>query len=80
MIDYINERIAELSLDEYEDIVAFLNGLEEGDKTLQTLLNEKVDKIIEKKPGPHPVSSIFISSFCGEFSSIVSSQEYFLSS
>jgi hypothetical protein len=44
IIDYINEKIAELSLDEYEDIVAFLNGLEEGDKTLQTLLNEKVDK------------------------------------
>ena len=42
--DYINERIAELSLDEYEDIVAFLNNLEKGDKTLQTLLNEKVDK------------------------------------
>ena len=44
VVDYINEKIAELSLDEYEDIVAFLNGLEEGDKTLQTLLNEKVDK------------------------------------
>ena len=44
VVDYINERIAELSLDEYEDIVAFLNGLEEGDKTLQQLFNEKVDK------------------------------------
>ena len=44
VIDYINEKIAELSLDEYEDIVAFLDGLEEGDKTLQILLNEKVDK------------------------------------
>ena len=41
VIAYINEKIAEFSLD---DIVAFLNGLEEGDKTLQTLLNEKVDK------------------------------------
>lgn len=45
IIDYINEKIAELSLDEYEDIVAFLNNLEKGDKTLQTLLNEKVDKV-----------------------------------
>ena len=45
VIDYINKKIAELSLDEYEDIVAFLNGLEEGDKTLQTLLDEKVDKV-----------------------------------
>ena len=45
IIDYINEKIAELSLDEYENIVAFLNNLEKGDKTLQTLLNEKVDKV-----------------------------------
>ena len=44
VIDYIEEKIADLSLDEYEDIVAFLNGLEKGDKTLQTLLSEKVDK------------------------------------
>ena len=44
VVDYINEKIAELSLDEYEDIVAFLNDLEKGDKTLQGLLNEKVDK------------------------------------
>lgn len=44
VIDYIEEKIAELSLDEYEDIVAFLNDLEKGDKTLQDLLNEKVDK------------------------------------
>jgi hypothetical protein len=45
VIDYINEKIAELSLDEYEDMVAFLNDLEKGDKTLQDLLNEKVDKV-----------------------------------
>lgn len=44
VVDYINKKIAELSLDEYEDIVAFLNDLEKGDKTLQDLLNEKVDK------------------------------------
>ena len=44
VIDYIEEKIANLSLDEYEDIVAFLNDLEKGDKTLQDLLNEKVDK------------------------------------
>lgn len=41
--DYINEKIADLSLDEYEDIVAFLADLEQGDKTLQQLLNEKLD-------------------------------------
>lgn len=44
VIDYINERIAELSLDEYGDIVAFLNNLEKSGKTLQNLLDEKVDK------------------------------------
>lgn len=44
VVDYINERIKELSLDEYENIVAFLNNLEKEDKTLQTLLNEKIDK------------------------------------
>ena len=41
VVNYINEKIAELSL---EDIVTFLNNLEKGDKTLQTLLDEKVDK------------------------------------
>ena len=44
IIDYINEKIAELSLDEYEDIVAFLDGIETGEKTLPELINEKVDK------------------------------------
>ena len=44
IIDYIQQKIDELSLDEYEDIVSFLNGLEEGDKTLTELLAEKVDK------------------------------------
>ena len=44
VIDYIEKKIAELSLDEYGDIVAFLNDLEKGDKTLQNLLDEKVDK------------------------------------
>ena len=44
IINYVTEKIAELSLDEYEDIVSFLGGLIEGDKTLQELLSEKVDK------------------------------------
>ena len=44
VINYINERIAELSLDEYEDIVAFLDNLITGDKTLAELPSEKVDK------------------------------------
>ena len=43
VIDYIEEKIAELSLDEYEDIVTFLADLEKGDKTLQDLLDKKVD-------------------------------------
>ena len=45
VVNYINKKIEELSLDEYVDIVAFLNGIEEGDKTIQELFNEKVDKI-----------------------------------
>ena len=44
VIDYIEEKLGDFSLDEYEDIVVFLADLEERDKTLQTLLNEKVDK------------------------------------
>ena len=40
IIDYINKKIAELSLDEYEDIVAFLNGIELGDKTLPEYISE----------------------------------------
>lgn len=43
IIDYIQHKIDELSLDEYEDIVSFLDGLERRDKTLQELLNEKVN-------------------------------------
>lgn len=43
IIDYINEKIAKLSLDEYEDIVAFLADLEKSDETLQDLLDKKVD-------------------------------------
>ena len=48
--EYIQDKIDELSLDEYEDIVAFLNGLEKGDKTLQQLLDEKVDGIYTENP------------------------------
>jgi hypothetical protein len=40
IIDYINKKITELSLDEYEDIVAFLNGIEFGDKTLPEYISE----------------------------------------
>lgn len=42
--DYIQSKISELSLDEYEDIVSFLGNLIEGD-TLASLLNGKVDKV-----------------------------------
>ena len=45
VIDYITAEIAKLSLDEYDDIVAFLGTLINGDKTLAELLNEKVDKV-----------------------------------
>ena len=44
IVDYINERIAKLPLNGYEDIVTFLNDLEKGDKTLDELLAEKADK------------------------------------
>lgn len=37
--DYIEERIGN-----YDDIITFLDDLEEGDETLRELLNEKVDK------------------------------------
>lgn len=47
VIDYINEKIAKLSLDEYNDIVTFLGELIEGN-TLATLLNTKVDKVTGK--------------------------------
>lgn len=46
IINYIEQRIADLSLDEYEDIVQFLDGLEKGDKTLSYLLDHKLDIII----------------------------------
>ena len=36
--NYIQKKINELSLDEYEKIVTFLDGLEEGDTTLRTML------------------------------------------
>ena len=44
IVEYINNKIAELHLDKVEDIIAFLGDLIEGDNTLQQLLNEKVDK------------------------------------
>jgi hypothetical protein len=40
---YIEKCIEQLGLDEYEDIVAFIGSLAKGDKTLQQLLNEKLD-------------------------------------
>ena len=43
IVEYIQRKIDEYSLDDIDDIVAFLDGLEEGDKTLQLLLNEKLD-------------------------------------
>ena len=44
IVNYIQQKIEELSLDEYADIVTFLGSLIENDKTLQQLLYEKVDK------------------------------------
>ena len=48
VVEYIQQKIDELPLGGYEDIVAFLDGLEEGEKTLQQLLDEKVDVEISK--------------------------------
>ena len=42
IINYVTEKISELSLDEYEDIVTFLGNLINGD-TLATLLNAKAN-------------------------------------
>lgn len=50
VIDYIQEKIDELSLDEYEDIVTFLGNLIEGDNTLQELLDKKVDGAYVENP------------------------------
>lgn len=48
IVDYVNQKITDLSLDEYEDIVAFLGNLITGDRTLSQLLlaldTAKVDK------------------------------------
>ena len=44
IVDYVNKKIADLSLDEYEDIVAFLGNLITSDRTLSQLLAAKVDK------------------------------------
>jgi len=63
VIDYVNEKISELSLDEYEDIVTFLGNLIEGD-TLTTLLNDKVDKVEGK--------SLIDSDFASDVPEIVS--------
>lgn len=43
VVEYIQDKINELSLDEYEDIVTFLGDLIDGD-TLANLLNAKLDK------------------------------------
>lgn len=52
VIDYISEKLAELSLDEYEDIVAFLSDYLGSDTTLKVMIDRingqiaiKVDKI-----------------------------------
>lgn len=41
--DYLNQKIAELSLDEYESIVAFLDDYLGSDTTLKMLIDSKVD-------------------------------------
>ena len=51
VIKYIQNKISELSLDEYEDIVAFLGNLIEGDNlatiltNIQNSIEDKVDKV-----------------------------------
>ena len=67
IIEYINRKIEELSLDEYEDIVAFLNGIEFDGQTLQQLLNAKVDKVTGKS---------LIDSDYAESMSVIENPEY----
>lgn len=43
--DYILSKIADIPLEEYDRIVDFVDGLEQGDLTLQQLLNGKVDEV-----------------------------------
>ena len=43
VIDYIEEKLAKLSLDEYEDIVAFLTDYLGSDTTLKILIDSKLD-------------------------------------
>ena len=47
--DYIEEKISSLSLDEYEDIVAFLSDYLEGDDTLKGIIGEWNNAVPEKK-------------------------------
>ena len=50
--DYIEEKISSLSLDEYEDIVAFLNDYLGSDTTLKVMIdsiNERIPEIIENQ-------------------------------
>lgn len=50
--EYVEQKIADLSLDEYEDVVAFLSDYLVGDVTLKSiidnLVNTKVDKVAGK--------------------------------
>ena len=41
--EYINEKISELNISSYQDIVSFLGSLIEGDVTLSELLDKKID-------------------------------------
>ena len=47
IIDYINNKITELSLDKVDDIVAFLNDLLDNDLTLKEYLDDTYGKYIE---------------------------------
>jgi hypothetical protein len=47
IIDYVNNKISELSLDEYEDIVRFLSDFISNDQTLKEYLNETYGEYVE---------------------------------
>ncbi len=49
IVDYINKKIAELSLDEYESIVTFLSDYLEGDTTLKAIIGEWNNAVSGKK-------------------------------
>ena len=62
VIDYIEERISELSLDEYEDIVAFLQDFLGADTTLKAILDSVEERKVDKVEGKGLIDSEYADS------------------